>query len=220
METKNEPHHDEYCVRNTNNWRTRFWWYSLSMRHTRWTHTRIYRWMALDICCGDANFPRVYLRIFYSTCQIFSTLMSTLPAFAGVLLRHGSHFLFVRRGEDTRHWPLHWTVPWGKIESWERAEDTAIRETLEEVGIIVRHINILRCNHTLAEYIDGSKEIFLFLVDDWIGMPENLEPQVHDRCQWMTLKEFEQIKEPIIPHILEAIGWLLAGKAHTQYHAI
>jgi hypothetical protein len=41
-------------------------------------------------------------------------------------LKHGSHYYFLRRSEKSRHWPLYWGFPGGKME---------IKETLFEAAL-------------------------------------------------------------------------------------
>ncbi len=67
----------------------------------------------------------------------------SLPFFAGIILRYGSHFLFIQRGEKSKHWPLYWGFPGGKIELGESPLDAAIREVQEEIGITVKEEDII-----------------------------------------------------------------------------
>lgn len=93
----------------------------------------------------------------------------------------------------------------------------AIRETREEVWVQVSHDAIL-ANITLhAHYVDGEKIIFLYLVDTWEGMPDNLEPSIHTDFVWKT---FDELPYPMIPHIQCGIEWILAGETTREYYAI
>ena len=58
-----------------------------------------------------------------------------LPAFSGVILRHGSHFLLIQRQSNAKYWPLYWGFPGGKVEENETPLEAAIRETMEEIGV-------------------------------------------------------------------------------------
>ncbi len=141
----------------------------------------------------------------------------TLPVFAWILLRHGSYFLFLKRSEKSKNWPLHWTIPWGKIEAWEDALECAIRETTEEVGVSIRKTDIIGDIIVHAHYIDGEKTSYIYLVDTWGGMPDNLEPGLHDEMVWKSLMDFPY---PMVPHIHEWIEWILAHKKIIDYNAI
>jgi 8-oxo-dGTP diphosphatase len=141
----------------------------------------------------------------------------SLPSFSGILLRHGQYGLFLRRSEKSKHWPLHWTLPGGKVETGEDPLDCALRETLEEVGIQVHGKSILGSIEVNALYIDGEKHITLYMTDTWEGMPENLELAHHSEMLWVDLKE---LPYPMIPHITVGIEGLLSGKSSLSYHAI
>lgn len=59
-----------------------------------------------------------------------------MTAAAGVLLlAPGDKALFLRRTEDAPDYPGHWDFPAGGLENGETAEDTARRETREEIGL-------------------------------------------------------------------------------------
>ena len=142
--------------------------------------------------------------------------MSTLPVFSWILLRHGSYFLLLKRSKNNRNWPLHWTIPWGKIEDGETIIDCAIRETLEEVGVMIQKSDILAETTVHTTYIDGEKTAHIFLLDTWQGMPDNIESDLHDEFTWKTL---EDLPSPMIPHIRAGIEWILAHKKHVEYYA-
>jgi len=144
----------------------------------------------------------IYFSCYYPHDELHKTLISfssmILPTFAGILLRHGSYYLFLKRSEKSRNWPLHWTIPGGKIENNEDPLECAIRETLEEVGVKIQPHDILQEIIVHATYIDGEKTAYIYLIDTWEGMPDNLEPGLHDAFVWKTLDE---LPYPLIPHI-------------------
>ena len=140
-----------------------------------------------------------------------------LPSFSGIILRHGSYYLFLKRSGKSRNWPLHWTIPGGKIENHEDPLDCAIRETAEEVGVTIEKSDIRAETIVHATYIDGEKTAYLYLVDTWEGMPDNLEPGLHDDFAWRTLDE---LPYPIIPHIHAGFDGILNHKTNIEYHAI
>lgn len=140
-----------------------------------------------------------------------------LPTFAGILLRHGSYYLFLKRSDKSRNWPLHWTIPGGKIEDGEDLITCALRETMEEVGVMIDPSDILSEITVDAHYIDGKKTAHIYLVDTWEGMPDNLEPGLHDEYVWKTLDE---LPYPMIPHIRVWVEWLLAWEKYREYHAL
>lgn len=142
--------------------------------------------------------------------------MSILPVFSWIVLRHGAYFLFLKRSKKNRNWPLHWTIPGGKIEEGEDIIDCALRETLEEVGVRIKKSDILEETTVHTTYIDGEKTAHLFLVDTWEGMPDNLEAELHDSFIWKTL---DDLPTPMIPHIHAGIKWIFTHQKHIEYHA-
>jgi len=69
---------------------------------------------------------------------------------------------------------------------------------MEEVGVKIQRKDIIRETLVEASYIDGKKTAHIYLVDTWEGMPDNLEPGLHDEYVWKTLDE---LPYPMIPHI-------------------
>ena len=78
-----------------------------------------------------------------------------------------------------------WEVVAGHIESYEKPEDTAIRETKEETGIdirITRHI---------GKNIDDTHrfEADIFLAEVVSGEIQNLDPRNHSELKWFELTD-------------------------------
>lgn len=140
----------------------------------------------------------------------------SLPTSAGIVLRHGSHFLLIQRGKGAKNWPNYWWFPGGKVESWELPKEAAIRETREETGVSVKIENIVSEIDIHAYYIDGDKHAYLYLVDTWEGMPENLESEIHTWLEWYSIDEFPT---PIIPHLLAGFHALLSWEKTLEYMA-
>lgn len=141
----------------------------------------------------------------------------SLPSFAGIILRHGSHYLLLQREGNAKYWPFYWGFPGGKMETGESALEAAIREVREEIGVNVSPTSVISKINISAEYIDGQRKNTLFLVETWDGTPENLEPKIHKDCQWFTLDE---LPEPMIPHVREGLFALLDGETHFEYDGI
>jgi 8-oxo-dGTP diphosphatase len=128
--------------------------------------------------------------------------MTEYPEFAGIVLCHGSHFFLIQRSTSSRHWPLYWGFPGGKKEDDEDIKTAACREMQEETGVYIAPEALGKSIQIEAKYIDGVRKAQLFLVKDWIGEPENLEPNIHKNIGWFTLDE---LPEPVIPHVKEGL---------------
>ncbi|GAB0175310.1 MAG: hypothetical protein HHAS10_11890 [Candidatus Altimarinota bacterium] len=137
-----------------------------------------------------------------------------LPTSAGVVLKHGSHYYFLRRSERSKHWPLYWGFPGGKKEEGESLFQTAQRELLEETGVHIDDIDIQGSIIIHARYIDGERNFVLYLCNSWIGSPENLEKNIHPEDGWFTL---DSLPHPILPHIEKGFFRLLDGIREIEY---
>jgi hypothetical protein len=62
--------------------------------------------------------------------------------------------------------------------------------------------------------VDGKREYTLFLVNTWMGNPDNLEKDLHENAGWYTL---EELPSPMIPHIRKAFFAMLDGATETTY---
>lgn len=79
-----------------------------------------------------------------------------------------------------------WTVPLGKVESWEEDVVAARREALEELGIVSEHIELIERIYKPAA-IDDYSDIVIALcrVDPYSGTIENREPEKHHRLRFI-----------------------------------
>jgi 8-oxo-dGTP diphosphatase len=69
------------------------------------------------------------------------TQPASQPAIAAAVIVKNGRVLLVRR--RTPEASLSWTFPSGKIEAGESPEEAAVRETLEETGLVVRAQRVL-----------------------------------------------------------------------------
>lgn len=115
---------------------------------------------------------------------------SLVPA-CGVLAADGQGRLLLQRRRDTGQW----AIPMGKMEFGETPSQCAIRETLEETGILTEITGILGVysdpGHIVA-YTDGEirQEYEVILT----GRPVSGEPAVNDEASdvaWFTPDELK-----------------------------
>ena len=69
-------------------------------------------------------------------------VMETRPAAYAVIIEQGKLLMTRWAPEDRSHEPL-WTLPGGGMEPGEQADETALRETLEETGYSVAIEDVL-----------------------------------------------------------------------------
>jgi phosphatase NudJ len=77
--------------------------------------------------------------------------------FAVVVVRRGDRFLLVH---ECKHGQL-WYTPAGRVEEGETFEAAARRETLEEAGIPVRIVGVIRVEHTPTPMAARVRVVFL-----------------------------------------------------------
>ena len=85
-----------------------------------------------------------------------------------------------------------WEFPGGKVEEGETPEQCLVRELKEELGITAKIIEpFLETHH---RYDHGSFRILSFRTE-WVS--GELDPQVHDRVEWVWLRDMW--KYPLLP---------------------
>ncbi|HEY2853873.1 MAG TPA: NUDIX domain-containing protein [Gemmatimonadaceae bacterium] len=80
---------------------------------------------------------------------------------AAVVVQHGDRFLLVQ--ERKRGSP--WSLPAGRVEPGETMVEGAVREALEESGVLVRVTGLLRIEHTPEDWRARLRAVF-------VGVPE------------------------------------------------
>jgi len=106
--------------------------------------------------------------------------------FAVVVVQRGNRYLIVH---ETSHGQL-WYLPAGRVEFGESMAHAACRETLEEGGIRVRLVGILRVEHSPDPTSARLRVVFLAEpVDD--TPPKSVADAESLEAAWVTLEELE-----------------------------
>lgn len=102
----------------------------------------------------------------------------------GILLRNGK-ILLGKRAKHRTSYPNVWDMVGGHCENGETIIQTLIRELQEEIG--VTPINF---KHT-AKLFDSNNDhtYHVFVVTDWKGEPDCLQPEEHSRIEWFNIDE-------------------------------
>lgn len=122
-----------------------------------------------------------------------------------ILNGKGQLLLGLRKGA---HRSGHWSFPGGWLDRADtHTEDAAIRETLEEAGIVVlkaeKHIWVTE-DHPEIE----TRTVTLYHVSrtgQWVGEVKVMEPNKCERWGWFDL---DKLPKPMFPGITEAIAYL------------
>lgn len=125
---------------------------------------------------------------------------------AGVLHKEDNTVLLVQR-------PLHksmggmWEFPGGKVEEFERPQETIIRELFEELGVVVSLENIEPFTFVSHTYDHFHLNMFVFLCKHWVG--EVVLKEGQPQYAWVlpeNLKDYlvPSADEPIIKRLMNS----------------
>ncbi|WP_306250851.1 NUDIX hydrolase [Parvularcula sp. IMCC14364] len=110
---------------------------------------------------------------------------SIKPAVGAVVFR-GQEVLLVKRGRP----PLqgHWSIPGGKIEFGEAAEDAVRREVMEEAGIEIEVIGLIDVFEALPQKDEGGHYIMI----DYVARHISGEPVASDDAEEAAFLPFSE----------------------------
>jgi len=142
--------------------------------------------------------------------------MFTLPAYVGIILQKNNKVFLVQR-HNTDWMPGHWNFPGGLVEKAEPLLDTAMRETKEEIGVLVQpdwftlvHVIHVHASKTNTKDILG----FYFLTQSWSGEPKNNEVQKHSDAAWFDINA---LPSNITQHAHLALHGIKTGTMYSQH---
>lgn len=86
--------------------------------------------------------------------------------------------------------------PGGKCETGESPQDCAVRECLEETGLLVNPVRLL--NQTCHEYVHSNVDLHFWLchVATKNGQPPEMEPRPVNGFQWKSVDELRELSFP------------------------
>ena len=128
-----------------------------------------------------------------------------IPAAANLIIRHGSHVLLQKRSDMVDSWPNFWAFPGGKLDDGELFREAAIRETREEIGIIVNPADIKQEVMVAHRTITGVKTIYIGQVEIYENSPAILESDLATDLAWFPITELPSPMIPIHQAALDAI---------------
>ena len=107
----------------------------------------------------------------------------------GILFRNGK-ILLGKRAKDRTSYPNVWDMIGGHCESGETLEQTLIRELQEEIGVTP-----IQFEHIQPLYDSNNDHTYhIFVVTDWKGEPDCLQPEEHSLIGWFGIKEASKLK--------------------------
>jgi 8-oxo-dGTP pyrophosphatase MutT (NUDIX family) len=102
----------------------------------------------------------------------------------------------MRRSDKTESWPNHWALPGGKLDDNELPREAAVRETREEIGILIDPQDIREEVMIAHRTITGVKMIYIGQSTRYENSPEILEPELATDLAWFSITE---LPSPMIP---------------------
>lgn len=115
---------------------------------------------------------------------------------AGIMFVAGEQVLFLKRGEGG-DFPGYWCFPGGHIEDGETSEETATRETIEEIGFLPDGSREFLCRRNAVDSADFTT--YLQRVD------ETFEPQLSNEHTGFAWAHIDQPPEPLHPGCIVAL---------------
>lgn len=131
-----------------------------------------------------------------------ASVPATLCAGAVIIDDDGRLLVVQRRNEPSRRC---WSVPGGRIEPGESAQDAARREVFEETGLVVA-IGLL-LGTTEQRYVDGSGRQRLLKITDFAATVSGGELRAGDDAldaRWMSLAQLGAVE--LTPDLLGVLA--------------
>jgi 8-oxo-dGTP pyrophosphatase MutT (NUDIX family) len=102
---------------------------------------------------------------------------------AGIIYTDGKQILLIKRSDKVRAYPYTWASAGGGIEEGESLNQTAERESREEIGTVK--------GKKIAEFTNNQFAMFIYKVDKPFEVKLNQE---HTESKWVDLDSVEDYK--------------------------
>jgi 8-oxo-dGTP diphosphatase len=124
---------------------------------------------------------------------------STCPCVAAVaLIDESGRVLMQKRRLKSVHGGL-WEFPGGKLEVGESAQDTAIREMREELGLQIDSHDLEPLSFASGSEPEGQLVILLYICRRWSGIPDC---RIGEAIAWYRADELENLAMPPLDYPL------------------
>jgi ADP-ribose pyrophosphatase YjhB (NUDIX family) len=128
-----------------------------------------------------------------------------VPASYLILIKGGK--ILMQRRFNTGYMDGYYSLPAGHVDKGENFSECCVRESKEEVGVIVK-LEDLKVAHVMhrnstPEYDETNNRIDIFFTTDkWSGDVEIKEPDKCDDLNWFSL---DNLPQNTIPYVRQAI---------------
>lgn len=129
---------------------------------------------------------------------------------SGAVVLKDKKVLLVRQAEG-HNLAGQWSIPWGIVEADEQPEITAVRETVEESGIVSELVGFLGYQNFNWQ----AMVAFIYLCQHLNGEPRPDRVET-DLAGYFSLAELDTLSDPIEPWT----NWLIRRVLTGEYHLI
>ena len=134
-----------------------------------------------------------------------------VPSVYLILMRNNK--ILLSRRYNTGYFDNNYSFPAGHLDGGETLKQAMIRETSEEIGILLDPDD-LELVHTMNRKIPDNERVdFFFTARRWQGQPRIMES---DKCDDLTWFELNNLPENIIPYIKQAIDSFLNNIVYSE----
>ncbi len=138
-----------------------------------------------------------------------------LPIYVGIILMQDTSYFLIER-KNTNWAQGYWNFPGGLVDPHETVMQAAIRETREEIGVIVNpeDFELVQVIH-IKKSTTNTQDIIgiYFKAHRWTGIPHNAEPEKITGAQWYSL---QALPSKITEHAQLALNGLKTGTRYSE----
>ena len=122
--------------------------------------------------------------------------------------------VFLLRRFQTGYEDGAYTVVAGHVDADESATAAAVREVMEEAGVVVcpEDLQFTGCMH--RQFADGEAINLFFVTRRWTGDPTNAEPSKCDHADWYP---FSALPDRMVPYVRSALEYFESGRPYLEY---
>ncbi len=124
-----------------------------------------------------------------------------------------NRIVLLQRSQKASFAPGKYCIPGGRVEKGETFRDAAVRESFEELGVVIHHDD-LKFVHTF--YRNSGKEELVVIVFEalkWQGDVYNKEPEKHTDLLW---SDIDQLPANIVPAHRNVLGLIESGVLYSD----
>lgn len=103
-------------------------------------------------------------------------------------------------------------LPSGHLEDGEPATAGAVRETEEEIGVLIK-ADELRLVHVMHHHTNSGRLALFFEARSWSGEVVNREP---DKCAGWTFIDPTQLPDNVVPYVAHALRYCATGTVYAE----